>query len=112
MIFYLVICQETRYCPIKLKVMAGHLTKPEMRNCLLSNQVRLDKYWIWDQLNVYWGNVKISYNGNKITMPQKLLIPLIDKIRMKYLFGYDYDALIMVKQGRHWFNLEDQKNHR
>ena len=34
---------------------------------------------------------------------------LIDKIRMRYLFGYDYDVLIMVKQGRHWFNLENQK---
>ena len=109
MTFYLVICQETRYCPIKLRVMAGHLTKLEMRNCLLSNQVKLDKNWIWDQLNVYWGNVQISYNGNEITMPQKLLIPLIDKIRMRYLFGYDFDAIIMVKQGRHWFNLENQR---
>ena len=42
-------------------------------------------------------------------MSQKLLIPLIDKIRVGYLFGYDFGAIIMIKQGRHWFNPENQR---
>ena len=58
---------------------------------------------------MYWGNVKIRYNRSEVTMSQKMLVPLIDKIRMRYLFGCDFDALIMVKQGRHWFNLENQR---
>ena len=109
MTIYLVICEETRYCPIKLRILTGHMSKLALRNCLLSSQVRIDKAWIWDRLHIFWGTTKVSYNGSDVHLPTKILISIIDKMRMRQLMAHEFTSVIMVKQGRSWLNLENNR---
>ena len=104
MTIHLVICEEIRYVNLKLRMLPGHLHKPEMESCLYSSNVTTEKGWIWDTLCIDWQEVTISYNRKTIITPSRIIIPLVDKVRTRNLLKQDYDPIIMVKQGRNWLN--------
>ena len=75
---------------------------------LLPNNVILKKNWIWDVLEVKWGNTHITLNDKEIHLPTTLLVPLIHKIKVRKLFNKInlMHIYIMLKQRQSWYNLE------
>ena len=67
---------------------------------LSPNNVILKKNWIWDVLEVKWGNTHIALNDKEIHLPTTLLVPLIHKIKVRKLFDKInlMHVYIMLKQ--------------
>ena len=49
--------------------------------------VTLKKNWIWDVLEIKWGDIHIVLNNKEIHLPTTLLIPFIHKLKVRKLFG-------------------------
>ena len=49
--------------------------------------IMLKKNWIWDVLEVKWGNIHITLNNKEIHLPTTLLVQLIHKIKFRKLFN-------------------------
>ena len=54
---------------------------------LSSDKVTLKKNWIWDMLEIKWGNTHIILDNKEIHLPTTLLVPLIHKLKVRNLFG-------------------------
>ena len=50
---------------------------------------------------------KINYKEKAMALRQHLNVPLIDKIRLRYLFSREHKIMYMVKQGDTWYNLKE-----
>ena len=75
---------------------------------LSSDKVTLKKNWIWDVLEIKWGNTHIILDNKEIHLPTTLLVPLIHKLKVRNLFD-KRDLMhvnIMLKQRKSWYNLE------
>ena len=46
---------------------------------LSSDKVTLKKNWIWDMLEIKWGNTHIILDNREIHLPTTLLVPLVHK---------------------------------
>ena len=77
---------------------------------LSSENVTLKKKWIWDVLEIKWGNICIVLNSKEIHLPTMLLVPLIHKLKVRKLFGKRdlMHMYIMFKQRKSWYNLESE----
>ena len=51
------------------------------------HDVILKKNWIWDVLEIKWGNTYITLNNKEIHLPTTLLILLVHKIKVRKLFN-------------------------
>ena len=77
--FYLVLSEGIRYVPIKLRQLPGHLHKLTMINNVHPLNIEIEKGYLWDTICINWDEVMITYNGDEIVMPSRLLVPIIDK---------------------------------
>ena len=68
----LFISDVQHYIPIKLCKTSGspHLFK--IKGTLKSEDIRLNKNYLWDMLVMYWDKIKLSLNSNEIELPQIL----------------------------------------
>ena len=75
---------------------------------LSPNDVILKKNWVWDVLEVQWGNTHITLIDKEIHLPTTLLVPLIHKVNIKKLYNKrnSMHIYIMLKQRKSWYNLE------
>ena len=75
---------------------------------LLSHGVTLKKKWIWDVLEIKWGDTHINLNNKEIHLPTTLLIPPVHKIKVRKLFNKInlMHVYIRLKQQKSWYNLE------
>ena len=106
---YLIICDSSRYVPIKIRVLKGHIHKIrlDLDPDFSDTCVKMRKNMLWDSLTVIWGNTKLTYYGEKISLPTSLVVPLLDKIRLKRLMQLPFETFLMVKQGKEWKRLDD-----
>ena len=67
---------------------------------LLLHNIILKKNWIWDVLEIKWGNTCITLNNKEMHLPTTLLIPLVHKIKVRKLFNKInfMHVYIMIKQ--------------
>ena len=77
----LFISNATTYVPIKLNKIAGSIHLFKQRGKLTIENVRFERNWIWDVLEIDWRDVGMWLNGNVINLPTSLVIPLRDKFR-------------------------------
>ena len=106
----LFIVDTQSYVPLDLNRIAGNVHLFKLTGTLLSDNVTLKKYWIWDILEVNWNDVHVTLNEREINLPMSLLIPIAYKMKTRQLFK-KRDLLhlyIMLKQRESWFNLETQ----
>ena len=106
---YLIVCDSSRYVPIKIKILKGHIhkVKLDLDPDFNDTNVKLRKNMLWDSLTVIWGNTKLTYYGEKIVLPTTLVVPLVDKIRLRRLIQLPFEAFLMVKQGKEWKRLDN-----
>ena len=94
------------YVPIKLCRVAGSIHLFRIRRRLNLENVKLKKNWIWDVLEIYWSNVSITLNNNKINLPSSVIIPFKERYRARRLLRKHLLLFyVMLKLGKMWFSL-------
>ena len=73
---------------------------------LTPNKVKLNKYYIWDILEIDWFEIKITFNGKVINLQKSITVRLLDKFKVRHMMGSQLILFhLMLKQGFNWFAL-------
>ena len=73
---------------------------------LKPENIKLYQNYIWDTLEIDWKEVSVTFNDNKINLPNVVTIKLKDKIKIRHLMKKEPILFhIMHKQGITWFTL-------
>ena len=92
------------YVPIKLCKAADSIHLFKIIGMLKAKNIRLNKNYLWDTLEIAWKEVTVTFNSNKIDLPRIVVIKLQDKIKVRRMM--DRKPLLfhlMLKQGITWF---------
>ena len=83
----LFISDVQHYIPIKLCKTSGshHLFK--IIGTLTSEDIRLNKNYLWDTLEINWDKIKLSFNSNETKLPQLVTVKMQDKIRVRRMMS-------------------------
>ena len=49
----------------------------------MTDKVKLNKYYIWDILEIDWSEGKVTFNGKVIILPKSIEIKLWDKFKVR-----------------------------
>ena len=86
-IIVLFISDVQHYIPIKLCKTSGSLHLFKITSTLTSEDIKLNKNYLWDTLEIIWDKVKLSFNSNEIKLPQFVVIKMQDKIRVRRMMS-------------------------
>ena len=73
--------------PIRLCKTSGSLHLFKITGTLTSEDIRLNKNYLWDTLEINWDKIKLSINSNEIKLPQLVMIKMQDKIRVRRMMS-------------------------
>ena len=68
-----------QYVPGKLCKSAGSIHLFQIYGQLDSNQIILEKNYLWDMIKIDWKEVFVTLNGTIVRMPKTVKVPLRDK---------------------------------
>ena len=103
----LFILDVQHYIPIKLTKTSGspHLFK--FTGTINSEDIKLNKNYLMDTLEINWDKIKLTFNDSEIKLPQFIIIKMQDKIRIRRMMSKDTQrSHVMIKQGITWYNPE------
>ena len=73
---------------------------------LKAENIKLNKNYIWDMLEIDWKEVTVTLSENNINLPRIVTIKLQDKIKIWQLMKREHLLFhCMLKQGTIWFTL-------
>ena len=73
---------------------------------LKAENIKLNKNYICNILEIDWKEVTVTFNDNKVNLPSVITIKLQDKIKVRCLMKREHFLLhLMLKQGITWFTL-------
>ena len=62
--------------------------------------IKLNKNYIWDRIEIDWKEVTVTFNENKINLPRVVTIKLQDKFKVRCLMKREHLLFhLMLKQG-------------
>ena len=94
------------YEPMKLCKTAGSIHLFKIRGILMPDMVKVNKHYIWDNLEVDWKEVKVTFNGKVINLPKSITIKLQDKFKFRHIMESQPILFhLMLKQGFNWLTL-------
>ena len=97
------------YVPIKFCQTAGSIHLFKIRGMLKPEDIKLNKNYLWDTMEIDWKEVTVTFNDNKINLPRIVVVRLHDKIRVRRLMNREPLLFhMMIKQGIMWFTLETE----
>ena len=71
-----------------------------------TRNVKLKCNYIWDTIEIGWKEVNVTFNSNKIDLPNIVMIKLRDKFKIRNMIKRKHLLFhIMLKQGFTWFTL-------
>ena len=79
----LFIADAQSYVPMELSKIAENVHLFKLTGTLLLENINLKRNWIWDVLEVDWNDVHVTLNGKEINLPISIVIPLVDKFRVR-----------------------------
>ena len=103
--FYLFIFCDHYYSPLKICPLRGHLQNYKVEDSGTDLELTLHKNWIYDTVNISWGDIQVLENEIPIKLPRTVSIPLRHKIKNRRMMSFDWDVQYMVKQEPYWYNL-------
>ena len=103
--FYLFIFTDHYYSPLKICPLRGHLQNYKIEDSGTDLELTLHKNWIYDTVNISWGDIQVLENDIPIKLPRTVSIPLRHKIKNRRMMSFEWDVQYMVKQGPNWYNL-------
>ena len=96
----LFISDVQNYILIKLCKTSGSLHLFKMKGMLKPEDIKLNKNYLWDTLEINWNGIKLSFNGNEIDLPEIITVNMQDKIRVRRMINKETQNFhIMIKQG-------------
>ena len=105
----LFISDVQHYIPIKLCKTSARLHLFKIKGTLKPEDIKLNKNYLWDTLEINWNGIKLSFNGNAIDQAKIITIKIWDKIRVRRMMNKETQNFhIMIKQGIIWCNLETE----
>ena len=94
------------YIPIKLCKTSGSIHLFKITGTLKLENIKLNKNYIRDTLEVDWKEVTVTFNDNKINLSRVVTIKLQDIIKVRCLMKREPLFFhLMLKQGVMWFTL-------
>ena len=69
------------YIPVKLCRTAGSIHLFKITGRLTIDKVQLNKCYVWDVLEIDWNEIKVTFNGKVINLPQSITVKLWDKFK-------------------------------
>ena len=94
------------YVPIKLCKAAGSIHLFKIIGMLKAENIKLNKNYLWDTMEIDWKEITVTFNDNKIDLPKIVVIKLPDKIKVRRLMNRKPLLFhLMLKQGITWFTL-------
>ena len=97
------------YVPIKLCKTSGSIHLFKIKGILKSGDIKLNKNYLWDMLEIDLHEVTITFNDNKLDLPKIIAIKIQDKIKVRRLMNREPPNFhVMIRQGIMWFNLETE----
>ena len=69
------------YIPLKLCKTTGSIHLFKITGKLRAENIKLNKNYIWDTLEIDWKEVAVTFNENKINLPRVVTIKLQDKVK-------------------------------
>ena len=72
----LFISDVQNYIPIKLFKTSGSIHLFKIKGTLKSGDIKLNKNYLWDILEIYWNKITITFNDNKIDLPKIVAIKM------------------------------------
>ena len=100
------------YLPIKLCKATGSNHLFRITGMIKAENIKLNKNYLWNTLEIDWKEVTVTFNDNKINLPKIITIKLLDKIKVRRLINRKPSLFhLMLKKGITWFTLvtETQK---
>ena len=84
----MVFISDVQNCiPIKLCKTAGSIHLFKITDMLKAENIKLNKNYIWDMLEIDWKEVTLTFNENEINLPRVVTIKLQDKIKVRCLMN-------------------------
>ena len=91
---------------IKLCKITGSIHLFKIIGTLKPENIKLNKNYIWDTLEIDWKEVSVTFNDNKINLSRVVTIKLQDKIKIRCLMKKEPLLFhLMLKQGITLFTL-------
>ena len=88
------------YVPIKLCKTAGSIHLFKIMGILKPENIKLYLNYIWNNLEIDWKEVSMTFNDDKINMPRIVTIKFRDKIKIKCMMKKESLLFhVMLKQG-------------
>ena len=85
---------------------AGSIHLFKIIGMLKANNIKFNKNYLWDTLEIDWKEVTVTFNSNKIDLPKVVIIKLQDKIKVRRLMNREPLLFhLMLKQRITWFTL-------
>ena len=83
----LFISDVQNYIPIKLCKTSGSLHLFKIKGTIKPEDIKLNKNYLWDTLEIDWNEIKLSFNGNEKDLPKIITIKMQDKIRVRRMMN-------------------------
>ena len=64
------------YVPIKLCKTSGSIHLFKIKGILKSGDIKLNRTYLWDTLEIDWNNVTITFNDHKLKLPKIVAIKI------------------------------------
>ena len=97
------------YILLKLCKTSGSIHLFKIKGTLKPGDMKLNRNYIWDTLEINRNGIKLTLNGNKIDLPKIITIKMQDKIRVRRMINQEPLTLhMMIKQRITWYNLETE----
>ena len=103
----LFISDVQNYIPIKLCKTSGSIHLFKIKGTLKSKDIKLNRNYLWDTLEINWNKITITFNDNKIDLPKKAAIKMQDK-KLELMTREPLNLHMMIRQGITWYNLETE----
>ena len=83
----LFISDVQHYIPIELCKTSGSLHLFKIIGMLTSEDIKLNKNYLWDTLEINWDKIKLPFNSNEIKLPKLVTIKIQDKSRVRRMMS-------------------------
>ena len=98
------------YVPVKLCRTVGGIHLLKITGKLTPEQITLKRKLLWDIIKIDRNEVNITLNGNKVHLPNSVIILLREIFKIRCIIRREPLLLhVMLRQGMTWFSLENSR---
>ena len=106
----LFISDVQNYILIKLCKTSGSIHLFKIKGTLKCRDIKLNRNYLWDTLEINWNKTILTFNDNKIDLPKIIAIKMQDKIRVRRMINKEpLNFHMVMRQGILWYNLKTEK---